>query len=155
MKRLLIALLFLLGFGASARAQSGMTAVSAQVLDPTGAIYANCAGSAAFVPSPSATQVPTISGSVFPTTAVISGCNSFGQFTLSLADNNQVTDGHTGSPASQWNFAINSQDGKTGFNCTITITGATQNITTQLQACAAPLPAQAGGGGAFIYKTIP
>jgi len=122
------------------RAQTGFTTVSAQVLDPNNVPYAGCSGNASFVPAPTATTFPTLSGSVFNTVVVISQCDSSGNFTLKLADNNLVTDGHpTGQQASKWKFAIQSQDGKTGFSCTLTITGATQTITTQLKACAAVL----------------
>ena len=151
--KFLLFLFFLLGVSLPAKAQ--FTVVNATVLDPNGSPYSNCSGSASFVPSPSATLAPTISGSTFPTVVVIASCDSFARFTLTLVDNNQVSDGHTSPPASQWNFAIQSQDGKTGFNCVMTITGASQDISSALQACAAPLPASAGGGGAFVVKPIP
>src|SRR5690348_3099814 len=107
MKRLTFAIIAFLLSSIGVRAQSGFTQVHAVVLDPTGVPYANCSGNAAFVPSPSATQVPTIGGSTFPTTAVIASCDSFGAFSLKLADNNVVVDGHTSPPASQWRFNIN------------------------------------------------
>ena len=153
MKRWLPLLLLL--WALPARGQGGYTTVTATVLDPNGAPYVGCHGNASFVPSPTATQAPLISGSTFQTDVPIPACDSFANFTLVLVDNNQVTDGHVSPPASQWNFNIVSQDGKTGFSCQMTITGATQNISSQIQACAAPLSAQAGGGGAFVVKPVP
>jgi hypothetical protein len=154
MKRFSLAVAILLILTAKACGQSGFTTVTATVLDPTGTPYANCSGNAAFVPSPSATQVPTIGGSTFPTTVVIAACDSFGNFTVHLADNNIVVDGHTSPPASMWRFNILAQGGTPGFNCTMTITGTNQNITTPLQTCAAPLPGASGQNSfAFVVPT--
>jgi hypothetical protein len=152
MRRLALAVLFLLA-AAGARAQTGFTAVSAQVLDPSGNLYAGCHGNASYVPSPSATQVPTVNGSTFQTSVVIASCDSNANFTIIVADNNYVVDGHTSAPASQWRFGITSQDGKTAFSCTMTITGTTQNITGPLQACAAPLPIVTPSATGFIPIT--
>ena len=154
MRKVLLAVLLLMCAGV-ARAQTGFTFASGYVLDPNGNPYSRCSGSAAFAPSPSATTVPTINGSVFQTDVPISSCDSFGFLTITLADNNVVSDGHTSPPASQWNFAITSEDGKTSFQCKFTITGTTQTITNQLQACAPILPAGGGGGGAFVVKSVP
>lgn len=120
-------------------ASAQFTSVSAVVEDPSGNIYAGCRANASFVPAPTALTQPLINGSVFPTSIPLVQCDSFGNMAFTLADNNQVSDGHSGA-ASQWRFNITSQDGKTGFSCTLTITGATQVITAALQACAAPLP---------------
>ena len=153
MKRALLALLFLTFSAVSARAQ--FTSVTATpVKDPNGAPYVNCRGNGAFVPSPSATQVPLLSGSTFQTDVSISQCDSFGNMTITLADNNAITDGHTGSDVSKWRLNISSQDGKTNFSCTLTITGTTQDATAAIQACAAPLPPAGGGGGNFVVKPI-
>ena len=148
-------LALLLLWAVSARAQSGYTIASGYVLDPNGNPYQQCKGNAAFVPSPSATTVPLLNGSTFQTDVPINSCDSFGLLTIMLADNGVVSDGHTTPPASMWNFAISSQDGKTSFQCKMTITGSTQTITSQLQTCAPILPAGGGSGGAFVVKTIP
>lgn len=150
----ILALLLLLG-ALPARPQSGFTVVSATpIKDPSGVPYVNCKGSASFVPSPSATQQALISGSTFQTDVPISSCDSFGNMTITLVDNSLVTDGHTGSPASQWRINISSQDGKTNFFCLISTAGNTQDITAAIQACAAPLPSSGGGSGAFSYTTL-
>src|SRR6266850_1436314 len=153
MKRALLALLFLTFSAVSARAQ--FTSVTATpVKDPNGAPYVNCRGNGAFVPSPSTTQVPLLSGSTFQTDVSISQCDSFGNMTITLADNNAITDGHSGSDVSKWRLNISSQDGKTNFSCTLTVTGTTQDATAAIQACAAPLPPAGGGGGNFVVKPI-
>jgi hypothetical protein len=134
---ILVALISLLS--ASAFAQH--TTVTAQVFDPTGVTYRNCTGSANFVgqnTTPGAGPY-LLGGSVFQTVVPIS-CDSFGKFTISLADNNQI------SPTpSQWNFsicsALNAFPGPPiCFNTLITITGTNQNVTTTLQAASVTLP---------------
>lgn len=154
MRKLALALLFILGACVPAHAQ--FTNITGTILDPTGAPYVNCRMSIAFVPSTTATTIPTIGGSTFQTDIPLAQCDSFGALNpaIQLVDNNQVSDGHTGA-ASQWRFNVSSQDGKTNFFCLITITGASQNITSPLQACAAPLPPTGGGGGNFVVKNVP
>jgi hypothetical protein len=143
MKRFLIAAMLLLCAGLPARGQ--FTTVSATVQDPNGNVYINCSGSASFVPATNATQVPTLSGSTFQTDLPISSCDSFGAFSLVLADNAQVSDGHSGGTASQWRITIcSSTTPKVCFPTTLTITGATQNISAALKAAAAPLPGTVG-----------
>ncbi len=123
-----------------ARGQSGFTSVSATVKDASGNLYAGCRGGANFVASPTGTTQSLLSGSVFQTSVSIAACDSFGNFTIVLADTALVT------PAgSTWQFSICSQDGKTCFSYTAPtsgagqITGSSINITTALQAAAAPL----------------
>ena len=146
----LVAIVSLMCCGA-VRAQSGFVAVTAApVLDPNGVPYTNCQASISFVPSPSATLVPTIYGSTFPTSYPVFTCDSFGNFSANLPDNNLIVDGHTSSPASLWRFNICSAPGKYPgpqycFNTALTITGGTQNITSALQAAAAILPATTTG----------
>lgn len=126
------------------------TAVTAQVKDSNSAPYANCSGSANFVPAQTATTVPLIGGSAF-TTVVPFNCDANGNISLTLVDNNQVSDGHTTGTASQWRFAIESQSicfagQKFGFSSTITITGTTQDITSTLTSSAIVLPTCSGTG---------
>ena len=118
--------------------------VTAQVKDVNGNLYQNCHGEADFVPSSSATTQPFLSGSLFQTSFVINQCDGNANFTLmGLADNNQVSDGHGGGPVSQWRFTICSSGTPVQFSVcfsyTTTITGATQNISSGLQAASAPL----------------
>lgn len=146
---IIVSVLFLC---ACPNAPAQTTQVSATVLDPGGKPYQNCTGSANFVPSPTATTVPTISGSTFQTIVPIASCDSFGKFSMTLVDNNQVSDGHTGAQASQWSFFIQSANvcfvgQKVSFSTTLTITGASQDISAALTAAAASLPSCGGGGG--------
>jgi len=135
--RLLLGAATLLLVCPAARAQ--FTSVTAQVLDPSGNVYVSCHASAAFVPAPTATTKALISGSVFATDVPLAQCDSNGNASWTPVDNNQVSDGHSGA-ASQLNLAVTWKDGKTGFQCKVTITGASQVITAALKACSAPLP---------------
>ena len=139
MKKLIGVLVLLIAATVSAHAQ--FTTVTATVTDPNGIPYAGCNGSVSFVPSPTATQQPTLSGSLFQTSLVVNQCDATGTFTIIVADNNQVTDGHApGQQVSQWKFDICASDKKTCFSANVTITGATQNISTTIQLAAALLP---------------
>jgi hypothetical protein len=136
-------------------AWSQTTAVTAQILDPTGKPYSGAQVNISFVPSPTATTVPLINGSVFNTTVPVVQADSFGNFTTTLIDNALVSDGHTGGVASKWAFFIRSASvcftGNTvGFSDTLTITGASQNVTASLQAAAATLPSCGGGGSGNV-----
>lgn len=144
-----------LAFASPARAQ--FTTVTAQVKDSNGSLYSNCVGNVSFVPAPSATTVPLIQGSTFSTTVVIASCDSNGNFSVVLVDNNQVSDGHSVPPASQWQFnictAVNAFPIQYCFQAPLTITGATQNITAALTAVAPLLPPSGGGGGGDTTAT--
>lgn len=115
------------------------TVVSGIITDPNGVLYVNAQITAEFVPSPTATQIPTLGNvtATFPLTILGIRCDSFAAFSMTLADNNAVTDGHTGGQASQWKFNVISQDGKASFSYTTTITGSTQGISAGLKAAAA------------------
>lgn len=155
MRRFWIIGFLLLACCLPARAQ--FTAVAANVTDGNGKVYQNCSGSASFVPSPTATTVPTINGSTFQTIVPIASCDSFGNFNLTLVDNAQVSDGHTGGQASQWSFFIRSASvcfagQQVSFSTTLTITGSSQNISSALTSASAPLPSC--GGGAVNCPTV-
>lgn len=144
MKKFIPLLLLILGLVLVPSVHAQFTTVSAQVKDSLGDIYQNCRGEADFVPSPTATTQPFLSGSLFQTSVVISQCDGNGNFTLVLADNNQVSDGHGAGMVSQWRFTICSSVAVANppicFNYTATITGATQNLTSALSAVAPVLP---------------
>jgi hypothetical protein len=131
------------------------TAITGQVLDPLGHAYAGAQINISFVPSPTATTVPLINGSTFNTTVPVVQADSFGNFTTTLIDNALVSDGHTGGVASKWAIFVRSASvcfaGNTvGFSDTLTITGASQNVTASLQAAAATLPSCGGGGSGNV-----
>ena len=158
MKKFLIFGLFALGF-LSLPAKAQVVAVTGTVLDPGGNVYQGCQVNVSYVPSPTATTVPTINGSTFSTTVPVVQCNSFGQFSVSLIDNNLISDGHTGGQASQWAFFVRSASvcfaGNTvGFSDTLTITGTSQDISASLRSAAAPLPTCGGTGGGNISGSI-
>lgn len=127
------------------------TTVSAQVKDANNSLYRNCTGSANFIGQ---NTVPgagpyLLGGGVFQTVVPIA-CDGSANFQISLADNNQIT-----PTPSQWSFAICSAIGAYPgppicFTALITITGATQSITTNLQSVAALLPTS---GSAITLET--
>src|SRR5712691_4340685 len=119
------------------------TTVSGISKDPSGNVYANAQIGASFVPPTNAVTQPLLSGSTFQTEIVGAQADSFGAFSLRLADNSQIVCGPFAG-CGQWKFSIQSQtcSGQhSSFTATITISGATMVITSQLQAAAAPLPA--------------
>jgi hypothetical protein len=123
------------------------TQTTGTIVDSNGNPYVNCTGSANFFgenTTPGAGPY-LLSGSTFQTVVPIF-CDSFGHFAVTLADNNAI------SPTpSQWRFAISSGPGYQGgiysFTVLITITGATQDVSSQLSVASAPLPVNGGGGG--------
>jgi len=151
------ALLFFLGFflcASIARAQN-FTTVSATVTDPNGIPYSNGTLSAVLVPgSPGGW---TLGGTPYAGT-VQGGLDVNGSFTLNFGSNAQIV------PAgSQWKITINSNPGGippplgTGgqsFTVTITISGASQNISSTLNASAPKLTNFAGTGTGTIAGSI-
>jgi len=121
------------------------TTVTAQVQDSSGTFYINCTGSASFVgqnSSPGAGPY-LLGGSVFQTVLPFN-CDASGNMKLSVPDNNQISPN-----PSQWRFSICSTTGYVGgmlcFNTLVTITGTTQDITSNLSAVA-PILTVSGGG---------
>ncbi len=134
---LLIASLFLLSTLAAAQ----HTTVTGQVIDSNSQIYRSCTGTANFAgqnTTPGAGPY-LLGGSVFQTVVPIF-CDGAGNFTISLADNNQIA-----PTPSQWRFSIQTAIGSfpgpvISFNCLITITGVSQTVTAPLTVCATLLP---------------
>lgn len=134
-----LAVISLLSLPFPTSSQSGLTTVTAIVKDTNNTLYAGGRWSAALV---GATDVPHFTGAPrgsppVPSIAVGS-IDSSGNLSTQLADNNLITPSGT-----QWRFSITDKSGIISFSCTITITGASQVVTTELQACSAPLPAPA------------
>lgn len=137
---------FLFYVSATAWGQAGTTAITAQVLDSNGSVYANCQWSVVFVGQ------NTVPGAgPYAPASLLNGqqgtCDSQGNINgLTLADNvNTVT-----PLPSQWSFSICSGPGYAGgpyckSNILITITGATQTITSTLQLVMPLLPVLNGG----------
>lgn len=132
MKKLLL-LLMLVALCGAAFAQ--YTNVTATITSPTSVIYQNCYGDVTFVNQSNLPQQPLLHGSVFQTTVPISGCNSFGQFTVRLADNLHISPG-----PSQWQFNICDHTKTYCFSSLQTVTGYSVDLSTQLSQASAPLP---------------
>ena len=151
MKKLFVLILFSLGFAPIAHAQ--FTNVTGTVRDSSGNAYANCSLVIVFIPSPTATQAPTLpNGAPFPTTIPQAQCNGGGYFSATMADNLLVLDGHAaGQLTSQWSFRFCSGPGVTPQVCFTyqgVISGATQDLTNQIAAIPPPtLPGTGGGPG--------
>jgi hypothetical protein len=140
-----ILFVFLLTGAAAAQ----FTTVSGTVTDPNGVPYAN--GTIAAILSTTAS--PTLGGFPYSPPTQPAGLNGAGKFIMQLADNTLL------SPAgTKWNFTVCSAAGTvapsvgTGPQCfslaaPITISGVTQDITTQLHAVALALTIPIGGGG--------
>lgn len=138
---LCIAALFL----GSCRAQIVKTVVSGTIVDPNGVPYAGGSIDATLVPvgtTPTVAGFGQIDGYVQPV-----AISKTGAFTLPLYCNNASGGCSVISPAStQWMFTVRNPGatppvgfGGISFTVTLTITGATQSITSQLQAAAPPL----------------
>lgn len=140
---------------AAAPAAAQTTAVTAHVTDASGIPYSNATVSAVLVPSG---QAPTING------AQVSG-TAFGQFdvngnlSMSLFDNSLISPGGT-----QWQITVNESPGVaqplgTGsqtFTITVTISGASQSLTTQMNAVAPALThISVAGGVTSVVGTAP
>jgi len=139
-RRIALSVLLLLG---SAAAQ--FTTVSGTVTDPNGVPYAYGTIAATLISSGS----PTLNGLAYTPPTQPVGLNSAGSFLMQLADNTVLLPG-----GSQWKFLVCSgigtiqPAGGTGPVCftagPLTISGASQSITSSLVAVALAL--SAGGG---------
>lgn len=135
-----LALMFLLLFASLAFSQQ--TLVTGQIQSTNGSFYVNCKGTVVFVgqnTTPGAGPYLVGGTSVFQTSQNF-GCDSTGNFALALWDNvNAIT-----PTPSQWQFNVCSAAGYVAgpycFSTLITITGASQNISTTLNALAPNLP---------------
>jgi hypothetical protein len=149
-RRLLLFLILAVFLPISAHAQSGITTVTATVIDQNGKVYRGCWVQASFQTPINATTQPLLSGSTFQTVVPAVQCDSFGRFTLNLADNSQIQCG-VGAGCGQWKITIRSADvcfvgQQFAFGLTLTISGATMAIDAQVTAASVPLPTCSGGG---------
>lgn len=123
---------------------AGFTTVSATVLDPGGIPYANGTWTANFVDPGTPGKTPLINNSII-TNVYAGDMDSFGAFTVSLPDNN-VIGSQTGAVGTQWKFTFAAKSSPVGLGAPpafsvgpLTITGATQNISSTVQSAAASL----------------
>ena len=147
-KKVFALLVFSFAFALPAFAQ--FTQVSATVVDPNSIPYAYGSVSAILVTpggGPGAVITTTGQSCCGPRNAVLDGN---GAFVMQLEDNALVTPAST-----KWQFTVNETPGiqpplgygSVSFSVTLTITGATQSISTQLNAAAPALGRSSGGGG--------
>jgi hypothetical protein len=110
---------------------TGYTQVSAQVLDSAGTAYANCRYNVFFVNQSTAPILPNLGGSPFQDTYTGAQCDSNGNLSIRLPDNTVIA-----PTPSQWKFSITDINGKCAFTYQVTITGASQVITSGITAVA-------------------
>lgn len=136
-----------------ARAQ--FTTVSATVLDPNGIPYANGSMSALLVPNTSGAY--TLSGSNYSGRIGPASLDSTGSFTIQFADNSVLL-----PASSQWVITVcagSRAPGPIGTNsqcftaAALTISGASQNISTNLNSAAVALVAT--WNPSRLFNTIP
>lgn len=140
--------IFPLGLTAAAQ----FTTVSGTVVDPNGLPYANGTIVAVLVTSAS----PTLNGLAYTPPTQPVGLNLAGSFVMQLADNNVLL-----PAATKWNFTVCSAIGTIqpaggkgpicfSLAAPITITGASQSISANLNAVAPALSAITGGSSLTI-----
>ena len=155
MKKLFfLSILLLFGWARPAHAQ--FTQVTATVTDPNGIPYA--AGTVSAVLTPGSSSGFTLSGNPYSGRVGPAILDSTGSFTLNFGSNALITPAST-----QWQITVNSNPGGiepplgTGpqsFTVTMTISGATQNISSTLNAAAPKLTNFAGSGSGTIAGSI-
>lgn len=165
MRRLLLALAALI-CPSLTLAQGGTTTVTATVKDPNGALYTSSQVNITFIDPPTDTsgKLPLLNGSTFQQQYTIFATDSFAKFSQVLPDNG-VIDSSSGTNGTEWSFRIIYSDRATSFvyvtpircstNFPAPCVNGVMDISAQLQAVAALLPAQPGGGGAFVVKSPP
>lgn len=144
MRRTLAVFLFIALAGSAALAQ--FTTVTGTITDPNSVPYSNGTITAQLVTTGT---TPTLNGLPFSMSGS-SGLDTNGKFTMRLADNTQIVPGTL-----QWKFIVTCGGGcvppanGTGpqqFSVSITISGASQDISATLSAAAPALTRSAGGG---------
>jgi hypothetical protein len=127
------------------------TAVSATIVDPNGIPYSNATIQAQLVPTGT---TPTLNG-VQVASFSSASANTAGTFSMTLASNAALSPGGT-----QWQFTVNETGvpppfgkGPQSFVATITISGASQSISTTLNAAATALTQPISGSGSGTVNT--
>lgn len=124
--------------------QSGQTSVTGTIQDSNGTLYINSPYTVTFYDPGTSGKLPLLNGSTFQKSYSGLATNSSGVLSISLPDNNVIasTSGATGT---QWTFSIcTAAASYTTIFCippvTITITGASQDISAAVTAVAPLLP---------------
>ena len=137
-----------------AGAQCAYTTVSGTVKDASGVPYSFANVAADLVPSPPGT--PLCSGQPF-SGHIVTQANSAGTFSFLVPPNGSITPG-----SSQWQFTVSITPGValpfgTGpqsFSATVTVSGATQSLSTTLSNAAPTLTVSFGSGGGTAFSAI-
>lgn len=148
-------LLLLLVLAAAAPAWAQFTVVTGTIVDPNGTPYANGTITAALTTA--GTPVFTATGQPYIAPTTPTGLSLTGQFTMRLGDVTQITPG-----GGTYKFTVScgtgcvlpaGGKGPISFSISgITISGAAQDISAQLQA-AAPVLSSGGGSGGGTFPT--
>lgn len=136
--------------------QSGQTSVTGTIQDSNGTLYINSPYTVTFYDPSTSGKLPLLNGSTFQRSYSGLATNSSGVLSISLPDNNVIasTSGATGT---QWTFSICTPAGLySTIYCippvTVTISGASQSITSAITAAAPILPLPALGGVASANR---
>jgi len=131
------AVLYFLGFLSLPVSAQNLTTVSATIVDPNGLPYSNATIQAQLIPTG---VTPTING-IQVSAFTRANADVTGTFSMNLASNAVLSPGGT-----QWQFTVNETGiappqgtGAQQFTVTLTISGASQNISTNLSAAAPAL----------------
>jgi len=155
MKRKTFSLAFLLLFSSLTFAQ--FTTVTGTVVDPNGLPYALGTITPLLV---LAGGTPTLNAIPYIQPTQATGLDGTGHFTVQLADNTALQ-----PPGSTWNFMVCSAGGTIqpaggrgpvcfSLSAPITISGSSQDISTQLSSAAVALSNITGGGGACAAASV-
>jgi hypothetical protein len=143
-----------IGMVIPAYGQSGYTTVTATVADSNGILFVNAPFTVGFFDPGTSGKLPTLNKSPFQQSYVGYSTDSSGKLSISLPDNSVIasTSGATGT---QWTFSICTATGTytTRYcipNVSITISGASQNISAALTAVAPILPTPSKIGRAHV-----
>src|ERR1700733_11286813 len=145
MRRWLLGLLSILFFSAGAKAQSGYTQVSATVIDSSGAPYVNAPYNVSFYDPGTSGKLPLLNGSTFQQSFTGVNTDSFGNLAITLPDNGIIASS-SGATGTQWIFSLSDQTNKCHPQVYLTITGASQNISSSLTSALPVLSTCQGGG---------
>lgn len=155
MKRLAITAALVAMFFLAVPAHAQFTVVTGNVTDPNGLPWANGTVSAQIVPSPGTN--PQLNGGSFTMQTGPLPIDTAGNFTLRLADNTVVT-----PSGSLWKFTFNITPGGllplgTGsqtFSVTLSISGGSQSITTNLVGLAPALSREAATTPGPVFNVV-
>src|SRR2546423_1175111 len=164
MRKIVLLSFILIACSPCAHSQGGNTFITGQVLDPTGVAYVNSQVNISFYDPGTSHKIPLLNGSTFQTQYTVQ-TDSFGNIPsgVSLPDNG-IIGSSSGELNTQWTFRIVYQDRVTSFTTNITIdcsnnlpvtcSGNSINLTSTLQAAAAPISGGVNTGNFAIKPSL-